>query len=108
MEKQKLNTTAVYILSILSILCCCFGGIGIIPAGIAYYIANGKMSEANQNPEEYENISGMKTAKTVAMVALIINAVYLFWTVYRVSTIGLEELMEQSRMQMEQYGIEVE
>ena len=81
MEKQKLNTTAVYILSVVSILCCCFGGIGIIPAGIAYYIANGKMKDASHNPDEYENISGMKTAKTVAMVALIINAVYLFWTV---------------------------
>ena len=64
------------------------------------------MKDATNNPEGYENIDGMKTAKTIALVAVIINAMYLVWTIYRISTIGWDELMEQSRMQMEQYGIQ--
>lgn len=108
MEKQNLNTTVIYILSVASILCCCFAGLGVIPAGIAYYIAQGKMKEAELNPENYENIDGMKTAKTVATVVLMINIAYLLWTIYRISTIGWDEILEQSHIQMEQYGFEVE
>ena len=105
MEKQKLSTTTIYILSLVSILCCCFGGLGAILSGIAYYLAHSKLKEASLNPEEYENIDGMKTAKIVALVALIINLLYLVWTIYRISTIGWDEILEQSRIQMEQYGM---
>ena len=31
MEKQNLNSTVIYVLAVLGFLCCCFGGIGIIP-----------------------------------------------------------------------------
>jgi len=104
MEKQKLNTTVIYILSILAFPCCCFGGIGIVPAGIAYFMAKSKMKEVNENPDAYENGQAMNTAKIIALVALIINVLYLLWTIYRIYTIGWDELLEQSRQQMEQYG----
>lgn len=104
MEKQKLNTTLVYILAIIAFPCCCCAGLGIIPAAIAYFIANGKLKEASYNPEEYENIQAMNTAKIVALVALVINVVYLGFTIYRIITVGWDELLEQSRLQMEQYG----
>jgi len=107
MEQQKLNTTIIYVLAILGLLCCCFGGLGFILAGVAYYMAHTKLNEAYLNPEQYTNISGMKTAKTVALVILILNLVYLGATVYRISTIGWDVLMEQSREMMEGYGLEV-
>jgi hypothetical protein len=69
MEK-KLNSTIVYVLSILGFLCCCFGGLGFILAGIAFYIAHTKLKEAYDDPENYEKIEGMKTAKIVALVVL--------------------------------------
>tara|TARA_R110002124_G_scaffold254044_3_gene419548 strand:+ start:48582 stop:48908 length:327 start_codon:yes stop_codon:yes gene_type:complete len=106
MEKIKLNPTITYVLSILGFLCCCVGGIGVIPAGIAYFLANGKIKEAKNNPENYENVSAMNTAKTIALVVLIINALYLIYTIYTISTIGWDEMMEQSRMRMEEMGIE--
>ncbi len=40
MEKQKLpNATLILILSIGSLLCCCFAGVGVIPAVIALVLA---------------------------------------------------------------------
>jgi hypothetical protein len=106
MEKQKLNTTLVYVLAIIAFPCCCCAGLGIIPAAIAYFIANGKLKEAMENPEEYENIQAMNTAKIVTIIAIVINLIYLAFTIYRIATVGWDELMEQSRLQMEQYGWE--
>jgi len=106
MEKQKLNTTLVYVLAIIAFPCCCCAGLGIIPAAIAYFIATGKIKEASENPEEYENIPAMNTARTVAIIAVVINVVYLAFTIYRIVTVGWDELLEQSRIQMEQYGWE--
>jgi Trk-type K+ transport system membrane component len=102
MEIKKLNSTIVYILTILGFLCCCLGGIGFVFAGIAFYIAHTKLKEAYENPENYENIKGMQTAKIVALVVLIINLVYFVMTIYKIYTIGWDEIMEQSREMMEQ------
>jgi uncharacterized membrane protein YqhA len=88
MEKQKLNATIVYVLAILGFLCCCFGGLGFIFAGIAYFMAQSKLKEAYANPENYENIEGMKTAKTVALVVLIINILFIALLVYKIYEIG--------------------
>ena len=101
--KKQLNPTIIYVLAILGLLCCCFGGLGFILAGIAYYIALSKIKDAHLNPENYEgNINAMNTAKIVALVILIINLAYFAFTIYKISTIGWDELMEQSRDMMEQ------
>lgn len=106
MEKQNLNSTLIYVLAILGFICCCFGGIGIIPSGIAFFMAHSKLKLAEAEPENYNNISGMKTAKTIALVVLIINTLYLAWTIYSISSIGWDEMMEQQRQIMEQYGVQ--
>jgi len=106
MEKQNLNSTLIYVLAILVFICCCFGGIGIIPSGIAFFMAHSKLKLAEAEPENYNNISGMKTAKTIALVVLIINTLYLAWTIYSISSIGWDEMMEQQRQIMEQYGVQ--
>lgn len=102
MEKQKLNSTLVYILAIFGFLCCCFGGIGLIFAGIAFYIAHTKLKEAYENPENYENIEGMKTAKIVALVVLIINLLYFIRVIYVISTIGWDGMMDPIMEAIEQ------
>ena len=103
MEKQKLNSTLVHILSVLGFLCCCVGGAGFIPAGIGFFISHSKLNEAKANPENYDNIQGMKTARIIAIVVLVINVLYLARTLYVISTVGWDEMMEQSRSIMEQY-----
>jgi TRAP-type C4-dicarboxylate transport system permease small subunit len=106
MEKQKLNPTIQYVLSILGFLCCCVAGAGFIPAGIAYYLANQKLKEAATNPELYDGVQAMKTAKTVALVVLILNILYLAYTIYTISTVGWDQIQEQQLQIMEQWGIE--
>ncbi len=105
MEQQKLNPTIVYVLAILGFLCCCFGGLGFILSGIAFIIAYSKLKNAQANPENYthESIKAMNTAKIVALITLIINILYLAATIYKIYTIGWDEMMEQSRQLMEQY-----
>ena len=100
--KEQLNPTLVYVLAILGFLCCCFGGLGFIPSGIAFFIAQSKLKLAKGNPENYENIKSMDTAKIVALVILIINLLMVIRLVYVISTIGWDELLEQSRDMMEQ------
>jgi len=104
MEKQKLNPTIVYVLSILGLLCCCIGGIGAILSGIAFYIAYSKLKTARLNIEDYEisSVKAMDTAKIVALVILIINLLYLIYTIYQISTVGWDEMMEKSQEFMEQ------
>ena len=104
MEQQKLSPAIVYVLAILGLLCCCFGGLGFILAGIAFFIAQSKLKEAQANPEnsDQNSVKSMDTAKIVAMVILIINVLYLLMTIYRIYTVGWDELMEQSRDMMEQ------
>lgn len=103
METQKLNSTIVYVLAIFGFLCCCFGGIGIIFSGIAFYIAHTKLKEAYENPENYENIEGMKTAKIVALVVLILNLFMIIRIIYILSTIGWDGIMEQYQEALEQW-----
>ena len=104
MEQQKLSPTTVYVLSILSLLCCCFGGLGFILAGIAFYIAQNKLNQVKADPDDYDpnSVKAMNSAKIVAMVILIINILYLCWTLYRIYTIGWDVIMENSRDVWEQ------
>ena len=105
MDQQKLNTTIIYVLAISGLLCCCFGGLGFIPSAIAFYIANSKLKAAELNPEDYDTLSvkTMNTAKTVALVILIINITYFIMTIYRIYTVGWDEIMIQSQEVMEQW-----
>jgi uncharacterized membrane protein len=79
---KKLNTTLVYILSVVGFLCCWLYGIGTIAAIIAFIVATKELNKYNANPDEYVNGKTMKTAKTVAIVSLIISLIGLFIFVY--------------------------
>lgn len=101
--KKSLNTTLIYILSILGLLCCCFGGLGFLLSGPAYLMANKKLKDAQLNPDDYEgNINAMETAKTVALVVLIINVLYLLYTIYSIATGDFSEVQEEWRKMMEE------
>lgn len=105
MEQQKLNPAIVYVLAILGLLCCCFGGLGIILAAPAFFIAQSGLKKASLNPDDYDqsSVKAMNTAKIVALVILVINVIYLLMTIYRIYTVGWDELMLQSQEMMEQW-----
>ncbi|MGB5983110.1 MAG: CCC motif membrane protein [Nonlabens sp.] len=73
---QKLNTTAVYILSVVGVLCCCIG-LGTVAAIIALVIAINQLKKYNENPELYSNGKAMKNAKIVAIISLVISVIGL-------------------------------
>ena len=92
--KKQLNTTLTYVLSILGLLCCCFGGLGLFLSVPAFLIAHNKVKDATENPDDYDgDINAMNTAKIVALVIMIINALYLIYTLYIVFTIGTDEIL---------------
>jgi len=105
MEQQKLNPAIVYVLAIIGLLCCCFGGLGVLLAAPAFFIAQSGLKKASLNPDDYDqsSVKAMNTAKIVALVILVINVLYLLATIYRIYTVGWDELMLQSQEMMEQW-----
>ncbi|QJP33132.1 hypothetical protein F0365_01240 [Nonlabens sp. Ci31] len=79
---QKLNTTLVYILSVIGFLCCCVYGIGTIAAIIALVVANKELAKYHANPDEYINANAMKTARTVAIVSLVLSFIGLAFIIW--------------------------
>lgn len=96
MEDRKLpNGIAIIVLGIFGYLCCCFAGFGIIPSGIAFFMAQKSEKLYTKNPELYDNMSQIKTGKIVALIALILNALVLANLLYTILTGGWDELNEK-------------
>ena len=93
--KKQLNTTLIYVLSILGLLCCCFGGLGFLLSGPAYLIAFNKVKDASENPDDYEgDLNAMNTAKIIALVSLIINLLFFTYIIYLFLSGRLDELFD--------------
>jgi hypothetical protein len=107
MEQQKLpNATLILVLGIVAYLCCCFAGIGIIPAGVAFYLATKSEKIYKENPEAYDNYQQIKTGKIVSLIALILCALMVIRFIYVITTSDWDLLMEQQQEIMEQWGLE--
>ncbi|WP_194850753.1 CCC motif membrane protein [Nonlabens antarcticus] len=102
---QKLNTTVVYILSIVGFLCCCAWGLGLVASIIAFVIATKELKKYAANPEMYSNGKQMKTAKTVALIALIVSGIATAYTAYNYFAFTEEEQMERNIEMMESLGV---
>lgn len=101
--KKQLNTTLTYILSIIGLLCCCFGGLGFLLSGPAFLIANNKLKDATQNPDDYEgSFKAMNTAKIIALIILIINLLYLIYNIYIYYSGGYEEVFQEFQKAMKE------
>ena len=96
MEQQKLpNATMIIVLGIMGYLCCCFAGLGAIPSAIAFFMARKSEKIYAENPEAYDNMSQIKTGKIVALIALIINALFILRLIYVISTVGWSEMSDE-------------
>lgn len=104
MEKQKLpNATTVLVLGILSILtCCCWGVIGLILGIVALTLAKKDTVLYEQNPELYSNFSNLKTGRILAIIGIVLSAIYLLYTVYILVTVGPEEISQMQQQWLEQ------
>jgi hypothetical protein len=90
MEKRKLpNASAVLILGIMSILtCCCWGVIGLILGIIALVLAKKDMALYNENPELYEGYSNINTGRILAIIGIVLSAIYFIINIYMLVVLG--------------------
>jgi len=106
MEQQKLpNVTVAIVLSILSYLCCCFGGLpATILAGIAFFLVSKDENKYKENPELYSNYSQLKTAKILSIIGMALGIIYFVYVLYSISAIGgWDAYMEQVNEMREQW-----
>ena len=92
-------------LSSISLFCCCFEGLGIVLALPAFLIANKKLKDVALNPDEYDvdEIKAMNTAKTFALVTLVINGLYFTYTIYKVSTTDWDTFLNDFQQGIDAY-----
>ena len=107
MEKRNLpNATAVLVLGIVSILsCCCYGIVGLIFGIVALILANKDMKLYNADPELYTNYSNLNVGRILAIIGVVLSALYLIATVYMyvfIGEAGIMEMMENLQLKMEQ------
>jgi len=110
MEKRKLpNANAVLILGIVSILtCCCYGVVGLILGIVALILAKKDIALYNENPELYEGYSNINTGRVLAIIGIVLSAVYLIVTICMYVFIGAKEMKEMQENLMEKIKYEQE
>ncbi len=111
MEQRTLpNVTIALVLGVMSFICCCFSmGIGgIVLSGIALFLVRKDEASYAENPDEYNNYGQLKTAKTIAIIGLVLGFFALLMVLYNVYSIGgWDEMLERQQEMYEQWGIEV-
>ncbi|HLF53041.1 CCC motif membrane protein [Flavobacterium sp.] len=106
MEKRNLpNATAVLVLGILSILtCCCYGIIGLILGIIALVLANKDMKLYRENPELYSNYQNLNIGKILAIIGVVLSAIYFMVNIYLYVVVGeegMKDMMENLKEKIE-------
>ena len=106
MEKRNLpNGTAVLILGILSIItCCCYGIVGLIFGIVALVLANKDSKLYAENPDLYLNYKNITIGKTLALIGIVLSAIYMMFTIYFLSLgeEGMNDFMQNLKDKAEQ------
>lgn len=93
------NATAVLVLGILSIIGCCFYGIGIIFGITALVLANKDIKLYKKNPEAYTNYSTLNIGRTLAIIGIVLFVISIIVTLIAGSFFGWEALTDPELMQ---------
>ena len=96
MDKRKLpNGTTVLILGIASIItCCCYGIVGLILGIIALVLAKKDLVLYQENPELYANYSNLKIGRILAIIGIVLSAIYVIFSIYLYTVVGTEGIEE--------------
>lgn len=84
MEKRKLpNANAILILGIVSIFTCfCYGIVGLIFGIVALVLENKDSKLYAENPEIYTNHNSLFIGKIMAIIGIVLSALYLMFVIY--------------------------
>ena len=106
MEQQKLpNATLILVFGIISIVTCCCYGLGMIFGIVAIVMAGKATKIYMESPELYSGYQNVKTGKILSYVGIVLSIIYLAYTIYLISTLGTEGIMNMNKELMEQYGL---
>lgn len=93
------NAQTVLILGIAGILgsCCCNGIVGIVCGliGLNLYKKDNLLYQAN--PQNYSDFKNLSTGRILNIIAIVIGALSLIYTIYIIATVGVDGYMEQMR-----------
>lgn len=106
MEKQTLpNSTLILVFGILSILTCCCGGIlGLIFGVVALFLAKRAKEIYLAEPELYSGYGNVKTGRILAIIGIVLSAVYLIINIIAIALYGLDGIQEMQMEMMREYG----
>lgn len=108
MENRKLpNDVLIIILGVLSIIVCCFWGVGIIIGLIAVYLASNATKMYKENPDGYDNYSNIKVGRILAIIGIVLSFIYLLFIIWAITTFGWEAMQDQDemrRLMQERFG----
>lgn len=96
MEKQQLpNSTLILIFGILSIVtCCCYGIIGLPLGIIAWVMSQKALALYAAEPELYTGVQNVKTGKILAIIGVVLNAIYIIYVIWIFSTVGFDGIQQ--------------
>lgn len=96
MEKQQLpNSTLILVFGIISVVtCCCYGIIGLPLGIVALVMANKATTIYAANPEIYTGFQNVKTGKILAIIGIVLNAIFLLYVIWMFTTIGYDGMQE--------------
>ena len=109
MEKKLPSPVLIIVLGVIGILCCCFAGIGIIPAAIALNLSRKAEVIMAEQPELYiDKQSTIRAGKIIAIAAIALNLYILVKIAFDIYSMGwdaywmqLEEVIEEAKRQAE-------
>ena len=93
--KKLPNATIIYLLSLLSLFICCFAGIGILPALIAFILAGKSEKLFKENPNDYDDIKKVKKGKIIAIIGIVFNLLVVGIAIWTLMTIGWDAWSEE-------------
>ncbi|WP_262152284.1 CCC motif membrane protein [Chryseobacterium foetidum] len=101
MNQQSLpNATAVLVLGILSLVSCiCYGIPGIICGVIALILYSKDKKLYMKDPQLYNNYSNLNTGRILAIIGLVLGALFLAFMIFYISLIGMEALSDPELLQ---------
>ena len=99
-QQQLQNSTLILVFGILSIVtCCCYGILGLILGIVTMVLAKKATAIYAENPEAYTGFQNVKTGKILAIIGIILSALYLIFTIWMISAFGWETMQDQELMQ---------
>lgn len=96
MEKLKLpNASAILILGVLSIpTCCCWGVVGLTLGIVALILAKRDLQLYRENPDLYDGYANINTGRVLAILGIVLSAVYILINIYMYVALGEEGIKD--------------